>query len=465
MKRNSHSLKRVFCSFLTIVCLISSAASAQNVDNMSAEELAAYIVSLARMLEEKQNETVTPVAEKSSADNDYSVEFNHKTYIGTYVGDTENNTPHGEGRFEGTFNSKKLFYEGTWKDGQFAGHGNLECEDYTLHFDNSEGAFDRIGPFKGKVVNGVPDGQGTFSSVNSEGVSWTYTGEWANGLFHGHGRSIWDDSSAINQVGTYIKGNFSPTLSEALISLSSNANFSVSEKSKSFINDHPEYFHSETQNSAPHWSPSISIIDGSILPSTYMHRTHTHAASIKNVHIQKNFDLKQFKKISSPYDHKLLHVPKAHVIQVQSLELGASTFEQILFETDDDTTYYGFLQGSSSIVEDMQIEAYVLPLDYATYESVSGDEIWAIFCAIASNIQEVYDTLKQGSSGSDVLNMKYRMQDLGYFNADASLSDSYNNTCVERVKQFQSINNLPVTGIADHATLSLLYSDRAKPKP
>lgn len=76
----------------------------------------------------------------------------------------------------------------------------------------------------------------------------------------------------------------------------------------------------------------------------------------------------------------------------------------------------------------------------------------------------VYETLKRGSKGPEVLAMKERMQELGYFSAGAELSENYNDTCVERVKQFQKRNGLPQTGVADHQTLSLLYSDAALPK-
>ena len=76
----------------------------------------------------------------------------------------------------------------------------------------------------------------------------------------------------------------------------------------------------------------------------------------------------------------------------------------------------------------------------------------------------VYETLQRGSKNDEVLAMKERLRDLGYFKKNADLSNSYNDTCVERVKQFQKVNGLPQTGIADHQTLMLLYSDAALPK-
>lgn len=71
----------------------------------------------------------------------------------------------------------------------------------------------------------------------------------------------------------------------------------------------------------------------------------------------------------------------------------------------------------------------------------------------------------EGSSGNDIVAMKKRLQELGYFTAGASLSDQYNSTTTERVKLFQKTNGLPQTGIANTETLLLLFSDRAKSKP
>lgn len=91
-----------------------------------------------------------------------------------------------------------------------------------------------------------------------------------------------------------------------------------------------------------------------------------------------------------------------------------------------------------------------------------GNAIPAITCTEAS--VQMYDPLKKGDSGEAVTEMKLRMQELGYFTAGASLSDQYNDTCVERVKQFQKKNGLEATGTADVETLTVLFSDAAVAK-
>ncbi len=84
---------------------------------------------------------------------------------------------------------------------------------------------------------------------------------------------------------------------------------------------------------------------------------------------------------------------------------------------------------------------------------------------ICEEISEAaYRALEKGESSKEVLDMKKRMQALGYFKADASLSESYNDICAERVQMFQENNGLPATGAADAETLAVLYSDAAIPK-
>ena len=94
---------------------------------------------------------------------------------------------------------------------------------------------------------------------------------------------------------------------------------------------------------------------------------------------------------------------------------------------------------------------------YTQYKNTSVPTI------VDSQIEKFeYMPLALGDSGVDVLEMKERMRDLGFFKKTADLSYEYNNTCVERVKLFQEKNGLPVTGAADAETLMILYSNSAK---
>lgn len=74
-----------------------------------------------------------------------------------------------------------------------------------------------------------------------------------------------------------------------------------------------------------------------------------------------------------------------------------------------------------------------------------------------------YETLRVGSSGSNVLRLKNRLYELGYFTSN-NFNDQYTSTTSERVMQFQAENGLSQTGTADGNTQAVLYSANAKPK-
>lgn len=76
-----------------------------------------------------------------------------------------------------------------------------------------------------------------------------------------------------------------------------------------------------------------------------------------------------------------------------------------------------------------------------------------------------YKTLSVGYKGEEVVAFKERMVELGYFKNISSVNDTFTASTAEYFKEFQKINGLPVTGVADSETLKLFYSDKAKPKP
>lgn len=125
---------------------------------------------------------------------------------------------------------------------------------------------------------------------------------------------------------------------------------------------------------------------------------------------------------------------------------------------------YTLPKGASRILEDDTVLVSGTYYGMFSYSTTLGSKV-TVPAAIAETISESYKTLKQGSSGNDVVKMKKRMQELGYFSAGASLSNQYNATTTERVKLFQKANGLKQTGIADATTLMLLYSDNAKRNP
>lgn len=175
--------------------------------------------------------------------------------------------------------------------------------------------------------------------------------------------------------------------------------------------------------------------------------------------VNQFFNLAYFKKLPEAYCDNLIKLSNLTVVQVTTHKYnGMSIEEMTLWDIAGNQMYQGYHLGTTDIVEGMQVEAYVLPLDWATFKNSRNQSGWAVYCAVTDFVYESYKTLRCGDRGDAVLKMKLRMQELGYYSAGAEFSDLFNNICVERLKMFQDANGLPVTGIADWETLELLYS-------
>ena len=71
-----------------------------------------------------------------------------------------------------------------------------------------------------------------------------------------------------------------------------------------------------------------------------------------------------------------------------------------------------------------------------------------------------YAELTLGSRGQEVLDMKARFYELGYFRTD-KYNDQYSRNTADTVRLFEENNSLPVDGVADAVMLGVLFSERA----
>lgn len=84
----------------------------------------------------------------------------------------------------------------------------------------------------------------------------------------------------------------------------------------------------------------------------------------------------------------------------------------------------------------------------------------SLILAVFSSAAENYRALEAGSAGDDVLTLKQRLYDLGYYTT-AKLNGNYNDSAVSVIRQFQYANGLLTTGTADAYTQAVLYSGAA----
>ena len=118
----------------------------------------------------------------------------------------------------------------------------------------------REGIYTGELSNGIPNGEGTFSSVNDSGVSWTYTGSFKNGKFDGQGETIWEESQEF-QSGTYTDGLFTPTTCELFVSIASmfSIPYTISDKNQVFMENNTDIFPVNTETAQNKLSDLIQV--------------------------------------------------------------------------------------------------------------------------------------------------------------------------------------------------------------
>lgn len=82
---------------------------------------------------------------------------------------------------------------------------------------------ERTGIYDGEVdENGIPNGMGTFTTTNSEGVKWTYRGQFVDGHFEGEGMTTW--ANGYREVGTYHNDDIQPEPKENIPKMYRNPN-------------------------------------------------------------------------------------------------------------------------------------------------------------------------------------------------------------------------------------------------
>ena len=186
-------------------------------------------------------------AEKGSVtDLPYTVAFSDSRYTGLYTGELENGLPQGEAAFTGVNAARQRFiWEGGWDAGTPSGEGELTADRLLTTLESAE----RAGSYQGHARDGLPQGQGVFSSVDGNGVPYTYQGEWENGLMNGQGTLISAAEDRYIRTGTFTRGSFTPTWIQALEVLGTREPcFSLTEAQKAFLESHPELWESDSHN-------------------------------------------------------------------------------------------------------------------------------------------------------------------------------------------------------------------------
>lgn len=275
-------------------------------------------------------------------DKSITVNFQSKDYVGSYTGTYENGAPNGQGEFKYKKGEKYLNYKGNFKEGHFSDRGELDTSILSVKF--KEG--DADGNYKGEVLNGIPNGNGTFFAVTDDNSKYTYKGEWKNGIFNGDGTLKWDDDDYMTEIGNFKDGKFVPSFKDILVSCGTKTDmpYTISDKANTFLDNHSELFPAESYEKV---EPFINN-------------------SIQYKHLNKS---------GSQYGDQVV-VMSGTVTQIfeneQDDDMDKYSYTEILLDDDNYNDYWIYYPGKCDVYEDDYITVYGIPLDSSSFDNISG---------------------------------------------------------------------------------------------
>lgn len=278
---------------------------------------------------------------KDVTDQDLSVTFQDKAITGQYTGQLVDDVATSD---NATFTYKNgndyLNYTGPFKDGKFSGNGTLESNMYVAHFSD----VDRHGEYKGDVVDGIPKGNGTFKATNDQGKTYTYEGEWDNGLFDGHGKKTFEDNDAYE--GTYVKGEFAPTKLEFLKVAGRDIPNTDTDIPFIMSNDTVNFINSDDIFPTDNFENIKNLVD----------------TSIEFKHLQKNIE---------DYSGKLIST-KGYISSIREENLGQNISIICLSSLDGGVYHIYYFGKLDDIFNGDSVSVYGLPLGNTSYRNVGN---------------------------------------------------------------------------------------------
>ena len=282
--------------------------------------------------------------------NELTVNYDGRTFTGKFDGEVCDGLPSGSGEFVDKTEETHLNYRGNWNDGTFAGTGSLDTNVYAVRFKDG---FVRVGEYTGDVCDGLAEGEGVFTTVNDDGISYTYSGAWKKGLYNGQGVLHWNSEDYYTLKGTFLDGDFFPTPAEFFSAKGTypDETYTVTENALSFMDEYPNVF---LENDA----------------------------NVAGVEYEQNFQYGDFAKNPGKFGNKLIVVPSLRVVQIFENDYWGHEQTFIIAQDGRNNVYYVNIFG---YLDNVNVGKYIkltaLPLDYFTYPNVSGTKIWAIACA------------------------------------------------------------------------------------
>lgn len=288
--------------------------------------------------------------EKKVTNKEITIMFQDNEYTGKYTGLLVKGIPTGEATFVLDDGTIVMNYEGNFENGEFKGPGKLETNNYIMKYTN----LDRLGQYSGDVLDGLPSGNGVFTTINDENQKYTYTGEFLNGSFNGQGKREFEDRKYYSRIenGTWIDNIFTPTPKEYFLTESTSGyiDFSIPEKSLTFLEEHPNFFPAQSLNEINEY------IDTTIEPK-YLDKSH------------------------SNFGDKLVKIEDVTIYDLQFYEKNTTQITIMQGHSNSSFMYYIYYFGDIDVYEDDHINLYALPIGKGKFYHTMGSSFVPMYVA------------------------------------------------------------------------------------
>lgn len=142
------------------------------------------------------------------------------------------------------------------------GATSVTDQDITLNFSFGE----MQGTYTGDLVDGVPNGNGKFSTKNAEGKNWYYEGSFKDGHFNGEGKNVWESGQI--QEGNFVMDIWDPNPFQFFQFIESipSTNFTITENAKKTLQSVPEIFPAASTENLKEYTDDI-LTYSTVLPN------------------------------------------------------------------------------------------------------------------------------------------------------------------------------------------------------
>lgn len=322
-----------------------------------------------------------------------------------------------------------------------------QVTDMELTLDFQFGA--RTGRYTGELSGGLPDGSGTFASVNDEEVEWTYTGEWSNGHLEGFGTTVWREGWS--EEGLYSNDYLNGEAAEY--------RYGTVIRRGTYTNGFPVRGQEFDELGNPYFEGDFE--DGFRIESAAEQAVRL--AAFFSEAVDYDYDL-IWRDYERYIGQKVVFAGKASHVW----EGGYPAYQEFAIDINNDPDewidVFGFMaKGERAIVKgEENVMVYGVLLEKCRWEDDEGTHSAPMVQVVGvERLDFACQKLVTGSKGKGVKALQIRLKELGYY--AGSVDGAFGKGTAQSVADFQSASGLPADGAASLKTLYTLFAAQNLP--